>query len=154
MISKELILKGLNSDEDLLKKAMFKYVSKYSLYNTYEEVESVFKSYIEENIENTSDFVVLTFLKYSKLNEEIVNFFIEIYKKANDNKVKEKLEEVFFYHLNILKNLNYEPNEIFKDRDYSLIYKKYLHFINKDKRQLFEMYKDKLLVIDKLEIQN
>ena len=145
MISKELILKGLNSDEDLLKKAMFKYVSKYSLYNTYEEVESVFKSYIEENIENTSDFVVLTFLKYSKLNEEIVNFFIEIYKKANDNKVKEKLEEVFFYHLNILKNLNYEPNEIFKE---------YLHFINKDKRQLFEMYKDKLLVIDKLEIQN
>ena len=154
MISKELILKGLNSDEDLLKKAMFKYVSKYSLYNTYEDVESVFKSYIEENIENTSDFVVLTFLKYSKLNEEIVNFLIEIYKKANDNKVKEKLEEVFFYHLNILKNLNYEPNEIFKDRDYSLIYKKYLHFINKDKRQLFEMYKDKLLVIDKLEIQN
>ena len=139
MLDKNEVIKGLSNEEFIVRNAVYEYVCKLHLYDDNEVNESFIKF-----IENNYDSINFAGLKYSKLNKDITECLINIYLKEKSEFIKEHISSVLVKHYDLIKDMNYNFEEIIKDGKNLLMYKKIKHFSKKDPTQLIELYKNNI----------
>ena len=139
MLNKNEVIKELTNEEFIVRNAIYEYVCKLHLYDDKQINEALIK-FINDNY-NEINFAGL---KYSKLNKEIIECLIKISLKEQNEFIKESISSVLVKHYNLIKDMNYNFEEIIKDEDNLLMYKKIKHFSKKDPIQLIELYKNNI----------
>lgn len=140
MLEKEKIIKGLKSDNEYLYNYIFEYVSMYRLYDDKE----INKELIECINKNYNDLPIYM-LKYNTLNKEIIEALIKLHESINNDKIKSSIEIVLLHNYNLLKEMDYNYNSLFVDREdrlNNLIYRRIKHFEKKDEDFINELYDD------------
>ena len=143
MLNKNEIIKELKNEDFIIRNAIYEYVSKMHLY----EDRDINKSFIEF-IKNNYKEIDYTTLRYSKLNKEIIETLIEINLKESEEYIKTAINNVLVNHYDIIKDLDYDFEEMMKnndsqntkDKQNELLYRKIKHFSNKAPKQLLDLY--------------
>lgn len=136
MLNKNEVIKELTNEEFVVRNAVYEYVCNFHLYDD-EKINETFIKFIEKNY-NEINFAGL---KYSKLNKDIIECLIKISIKEESEFIKESISSVLVKHYNLIKDMNYNFEEIINDEENLLMYKKIKHFSKKDPIQLIELYK-------------
>lgn len=136
MLNKNRIINELTNKEFIVRNAIYEHVCDLHLYDD-KDINKAFIVFLQDNYHLEINYAGLI---YSKLNKDIVECLIQIHFNEKDENIKEKIEYVLVNHYELIKDLNYNFEEIFQD-EYSLIlYKKIKHFINKKPEELLELY--------------
>lgn len=139
MLNKNEVIKELTNEEFVVRNAVYEYVCNFHLYDD-EKINETFIKFIEKNY-NEINFAGL---KYSKLNKDIIECLIKISIKEESEFIKESISSVLVKHYNLIKDMNYNFEEIINDEENLLMYKKIKHFSKKDPIQLIELYKNNI----------
>lgn len=139
MLDKNEVIKGLINEEFIVRNAIYEYVCNLHLYDD-SEINEKFINFIKNNY-GSINFVGL---KYSKLNKDIIECLINISVKEKSKLIKEHISSVLITHYDLIKDMNYNFEEIINDEENLLIYKKIKHFSKKDPTQLIELYKNNI----------
>lgn len=140
MLKKEEIIKGLENEDSDVREAVYRYVCNLHLYDD-KEINEALIDFIKKDY----DVINYASLKYSKLNKEIIETLIKISLSEKDDKIKERINAVLVRHYFIIKDLDYNFDEIIKSNDTdTLLYKKLKHFSKKTPSQLIELYKNNI----------
>lgn len=139
MLSKSEIIEGIANEEIIVSNAVYEYVCNLHLYDD-EQINDALINFVQNNYHRIN-FVGLV---YSKLNKKIIECLIDISLKENDEFIKNKISSVLVNHYNIIKDMDYNFEEIIKDEGNLLIYKKIKHFSKKEPSQLIELYKNNI----------
>lgn len=135
MLNKNEIIQGLQSKEFFIKNGVYEYVCNLHLYDN-EEINEALIKYIKQNYKQIN----FTGLRLSKLNKNIIDCLIDIYLSEKDLKYKERIEDVLIEHYSLIKDLDYNFEELLIDETNLLLYKKIKHFSKKEPNELFERY--------------
>lgn len=136
MLNKNRIINELTNKEFIVRNAIYEHVCDLHLYDD-KDINKAFIVFLQDNYHLEINYAGLI---YSKLNKDIIECLIQIHFNEKDENIKEKIEYVLVNHYELIKDLNYNFEEIFQD-EYSLIlYKKIKHFINKKPEELLELY--------------
>ena len=81
-------------------------------------------------------------IKYSKINKEIIECPIKI--ALDDEFMIRKISDILIMHYNLIKDMDYNFEEIIEDKEYLLLYKKIKHFSKKEPSRLIELYKNNI----------
>lgn len=139
MLKKDEIIKELTNEEFIVSNAVFEHVCNLHLYDD-EQINKALIKFIKDNY-NEINFAGL---KYSKLNKEILECLINISIKEKDEFIKESISSVLVKHYKLIKDMNYNFEDIIKDEENLLMYKKIKHFSKKDPNQLIELYENNI----------
>ena len=139
MLSKSEIIEGMANEEIIVSNAVYEYVCNLHLYDD-EQINDALINFVQNNYHRIN-FVGLV---YSKLNKKIIECLIDISLKENDEFIKNKISSVLVNHYNIIKDMDYNFEEIIEDEENLLIYKKIKHFSKKEPSQLIELYKNNI----------
>ncbi|MCI8412129.1 MAG: hypothetical protein HFJ40_06875 [Clostridia bacterium] len=139
MLNKNEVIKELSNEEFIVRNAVYEYVCNLHLYDD-KQINEAFIKFIENNY-NQINFAGL---KYSKLNEDIIECLINISLKEESEFIRESISSVFIKHYNLIKDMKYNFEEIIDDEENLLMYKKIKHFSKKDPIQLIELYKNNI----------
>lgn len=139
MLSKSEIIEGMANEEIIVSNAVYEYVCNLHLYDD-EQINDALINFVQNNYHRIN-FVGLV---YSKLNKKIIECLIDISLKEDDEFIKGKISSVLVNHYNIIKDMDYNFEEIIKDEGNLLIYKKIKHFSKKEPSQLIELYKNNI----------
>lgn len=139
MLSKSEIIEGIANEEIIVSNAVYEYVCNLHLYDD-EQINDALINFVQNNYHRIN-FVGLV---YSKLNKKIIECLIDISLKEDDEFIKGKISSVLVNHYNIIKDMDYNFEEIIKDEGNLLIYKKIKHFSKKEPSQLIELYKNNI----------
>lgn len=136
MLNKNRIINELKNKEFIVRNAIYEHICDLHLYDD-KDINKAFIVFLQDNYHLEINYAGLI---YSKLNKDIIECLIQIHFNEKDENIKEKIEYVLVNHYELIKDLNYNFEEIFQD-EYSLIlYKKIKHFINKKPEELLELY--------------
>ena len=136
MLNKNRIINELTNKEFIVRNAIYEHICDLHLYDD-KDINKAFIVFLQDNYHLEINYAGLI---YSKLNKDIIECLIQIHFNEKDENIKEKIEYVLVNHYELIKDLNYNFEEIFQD-EYSLIlYKKIKHFINKKPEELLELY--------------
>lgn len=138
MLSKDEVIRELTNKEFIVRNAVYEYVCKLHLYDDQQINEALIK-FIKDNYHKIN----FAGLKYSKLNKEIIECLINISLKEEDF-IRESISSVLIKHYNLIKDMNFNFEEIINDEKNLLIYKKIKHFSKKEPCQLIELYKNNI----------
>ena len=136
MLNKNKIINELKNKEFIVRNAIYEHVCDLHLYDD-EDINKAFIVFLQDNYNLGINYVGLI---YSKLNKDIIECLIQIYFNEKDESIKEKIEYVLVNHYELIKDLNYNFEEIFQDEYNLVLYKKIKHFINKKTDELLELY--------------
>ena len=139
MLSKSEIIEGIANEEIIVSNAVYEYVCNLHLYDD-EQINDALINFVQNNYHRIN-FVGLV---YSKLNKKIIECLIDISLKEEDDFIKGKISSVLVNHYNIIKDMDYNFEEIIEDEENLLIYKKIKHFSKKEPSQLIELYKNNI----------
>lgn len=139
MLNKNEVIKELTNEEFIVRNAVYEYVCNLHLYDDEKINEAIIKF-----IENNYNEINFAGLKYSKLNKDIIECLIKISLKEDSEFIKESISSVLVKHYNLIKDMNYNFEEIINDEENLLMYKKIKHFSKKDPDQLIELYKNNI----------
>lgn len=139
MLDKNEVIKGLINEEFIVRNAVYEYVCNLHLYDD-TEVNKSFIKFIKNNY-NSINFAGL---KYSKLNKDIIQCLINISLKEEKEFVKENISSILVKHYNLIKDMDYNFEEVIKGEENVLMYKKIKHFAKKSASQLIELYKNNI----------
>lgn len=139
MLNKNEVIKELGNEEFIVRNAVYEYVCNLHLYDD-EQINNALIKFIEKNYYDIN----FVGLKYSKLNKEIIECLIKISLKEESEFIKESISAVLVEHFNLIKDMNYNFEEIIEDEENLLLYKKIKHFSKKDPNQLIELYKNNI----------
>lgn len=139
MLDKNEVIKGLINEEFIVRNAVYEYVCNLHLYDD-TEVNKSFIKFIKNNY-NSINFAGL---KYSKLNKDIIQCLINISLKEKKEFVKENISSILVKHYNLIKDMDYNFEEVIKGEENVLMYKKIKHFAKKSASQLIELYKNNI----------
>ena len=139
MLSKSEIIEGMANEEIIVSNAVYEYVCNLHLYDD-EQINDALINFVQNNYHRIN-FVGLV---YSKLNKKIIECLIDISLKEEDDFIKGKISSVLVNHYNIIKDMDYNFEEIIEDEENLLIYKKIKHFSKKEPSQLIELYKNNI----------
>ena len=139
MLSKSEIIEGIANEEIIVSNAVYEYVCNLHLYDD-EQINDALINFVQNNYHRIN-FVGLV---YSKLNKKIIECLIDISLKENDEFIKNKISSVLVNHYNIIKDMDYNFEEIIEDEGNLLIYKKIKHFSKKEPSRLIELYKNNI----------
>lgn len=139
MLNKNEVIKELTNEEFIVRNAVYEYVCNLHLYDD-EKINEAFIKFIENNYNEINFYG----LKYSKLNKNIIECLIKISLKEESKFIKESVSSVLVKHYNLIKDMNYNFEEIIDDEENLLLYKKIKHFSKKDPTQLIELYKNNI----------
>lgn len=136
MLNKNRIINELTNKEFIVRNAIYEHICDLHLYDD-KDINKAFIVFLQDNYHLEINYAGLI---YSKLNKDIIECLIQIHFNEKDENIKEKIEYVLVNHYELIKDFNYNFEEIFQD-EYSLIlYKKIKHFINKKPEELLELY--------------
>ena len=143
MLSKNEIIKEIKNEDPIIRNAIYNYVSKKHLYED-KDINEAFIEFIKNNYKEL-DYMSL---RYSKLNKEIIETLIEINLKEKEEYIKSSINNVLVNHYSIIKELDYDFEEMMKnnnsqntaDKENELLYKKIKHFTKKDPEQILDLY--------------
>lgn len=135
MLSKNEIIKELRNEDFIVRNAVYEYVCNLHLYDD-NEINEALIDFIQNNYKEIN----FVGLRFSKINQKIIEFLINIHLKEDDEEIKERINDVLVNHYSIIKNLPYNFEEIITDEINSLLYKKIKHFSKKDAEQLIRLY--------------
>ena len=136
MLNKNEIIKELENEQFIVRNAVYEYVCRLHLYED-KDINIAFIKFIENNYNLEINYSGLI---RSKLNKGIMESLIKIHKKEEKLYLKSKIEEVIVNHYSIVRDMNYNFEELITDEECLLMYKKIKHFTNKDPEQLFDLY--------------
>lgn len=139
MLNKNDIIRELTNEEFIVRNAVYEYVCRLHLYDD-EQINDALIKFIENNYYDIN----FAGLKYSKLNKKIIECLIKISLKEESEFIRESISSVLVKHYNLIKDMNYNFEEIIDDEENFLIYKKIKHFSKKDPTQLIELYKNNI----------
>lgn len=139
MLNKNEVIKELSNGEFIVRNAVYEYICNFHLYDD-KQINEAFIKFIENNYKDIN----FAGLKYSKTNKEIAECLINISLKEESEFIKESISSVLVNHYNLIKDMNYNFEEIINDEDNLLIYKKIKHFSKKEPSQLIELYKNNI----------
>lgn len=139
MLNKNEVIKGLENEDFIVSNEFYRYVCNLHLYDD-EQINDALINFVQNNYHRIN-FVGLV---YSKLNKKIIECLIDISLKEEDDFIKESISSVLVNHYNIIKDMDYNFEEIINDEENLLIYKKTKHFLKKDPSQLIELYKNNI----------
>lgn len=139
MLSKNEIIAGIASEKFIVRNAVYRYVCNLHLYDD-EQINDALINFVQNNYHRIN-FVGLV---YSKLNKKIIECLIEISLKEDNDFIKESISSVLVRHYNLIKDMNYNFEEIINDEKNLLIYKKIKHFSKKEPSELIELYKNNI----------
>lgn len=139
MLNKNEVIKGLENEDFIVSNEFYRYVCNLHLYDD-EQINDALINFVQNNYYRIN-FVGLV---YSKLNKKIIECLIDISLKEEDDFIKESISSVLVNHYNIIKDMDYNFEEIINDEENLLIYKKTKHFLKKDPSQLIELYKNNI----------
>lgn len=139
MLNKNEVIRELTNEEFIVRNAVYEYVCNLHLYDD-EQINKALIEFIKNNY-NEINFVEL---KYSKLNKEIIECLINILLEEQDEFIQESISSILVKHYNLIKDMNYNFEEIIKDEDNLLMYNKTKHFTKKTPEQLIELYKNNI----------
>lgn len=141
MLKKEEIIKELSNEDYNVRNAVYEYVCNLHLYDDV-DINNVLIDFLKNNYKDIN----YAGLIYSKLNNEIIESLINIHLQEDDVFVKDVINDVLVRHYDLIKDLEYDFDEIIKYSDESntnaLLYKKLKHFSKKDCNQLIELYQN------------
>ncbi len=136
MLNKNQIIEELKNEDSLVRNAVYEYVCKLHLYDD-EDINKAFIEFLEENYNQEINYSGLI---CSKLNRKIIESLLKIHEKEEKLYLKIQIENVLIRHYNIIKDMDYNFEELIKNEEYLLIYKKIKHFSKKDPEQLLKLY--------------
>lgn len=136
MLNKNRIINELTNKEFIVRNAIYEYVCDLHLYDD-KDINKAFIVFLQDNYHLEINYAGLI---YSKLNKDIIECLIQIHLNEKDENIKEKIEYVLVNHYELIKDLNYNFEEIFQDKYSLILYKKIKHFINKKPEELLELY--------------
>ena len=136
MLNKNKIINELKNEEFIIRNAIYEHVCDLHLYYD-EDINKAFIVFLQDNYNLEINYAGLI---YSKLNKDIIECLIKIYFNEKDKNIKEKIEYVLVNHYELIKDLNYNFEEIFQDEYNLALYKKIKHFVNKKPDELIELY--------------
>ncbi len=136
MLNKNKIINELKNKEFIVRNAIYEHICDLHLYDD-EDINKAFIVFLQDNYNLKINYAGLI---YSKLNKDIIECLIQIYFNEKDESIKEKIEDVLVNHYELIKDLNYNFEEIFQDKYNLVLYKKIKHFINKKPDELLELY--------------
>ena len=136
MLNKNQVIEELKNEDFLVRNAVYEYVCKLHLYDD-EDINKAFIEFLENNYNQEINYSGLI---CSKLNRKIIEALLKMHEKEKKLYLKSQIEEVFIRHYNIIKDMDYNFEELIKDEEYLLIYKKIKHFSKKDPEQLMKLY--------------
>ena len=136
MLNKNRIINELKNKEFIVRNAIYEYVCDLHLYDD-GDINKAFIVFLQDNYHLEINYAGLI---YSKLNKDIIECLIQIYFNEKDENIKEKIEYVLVNHYELIKDLNYNFEEIFQEEYNLVLYKKIKHFINKKPDELLELY--------------
>ena len=139
MLDKNEVIKGLKHEEFIVRNAVYEYVCNLHLYDDTEINES-FINFIKNNY----DSINFAGLKYSKLNKDIIQCLINISLKEEREFIKRNISSVLIKHYNLIKDMEYNFEEVIKGEENVLMYKKIKHFAKKSATQLIELYQNNI----------
>ena len=131
MLDKKSIVKYIKSEDKIISNAMYGYICKLHLYD-YKSICNALILFLKKNY-NKIDY---SYLINSKLNKEIIECLINIYLNTEDDSSKQDISTVLVYHYNIIKDMDYNFDEIIKNKEVNgrevvyneLLYKKLKYF--------------------------
>ena len=136
MLNKNKIINELKNKEFIVRNAIYEHVCDLHLYDD-EDINKAFIVFLQDNYKLGINYAGLI---YSKLNKDIIECLIKIYFNEKDESIKEEIEDVLVNHYELIKDLNYNFEEIFQNEYNLVLYKKIKHFINKKPDELLELY--------------
>lgn len=136
MLNKNRIINELTNKEFIVRNAIYEHVCDLHLYDD-KDINKAFIVFLQDNYHLEINYAGLI---YSKLNKDIIECLIQIHFNEKDENIKEKIEYVLVNHYELIKDLNYNFEEIFQDKYSLILYKKIKHFINKKPEELLELY--------------
>ena len=136
MLNKNRIINELANKEFIVKNAIYEHICDLHLYDD-KDINKAFIAFLQDNYNLGINYAGLI---YSKLNKDIIECLIQIYFKEKDEDIKEKIEYVLINHYELIKDLEYNFEEVFQDEYNLVLYKKIKHFINKKPDELLELY--------------
>lgn len=139
MLDKNEVIKGLLSEEFIVRNAVYEYVCNLHLYDD-NQINENFIKFIENNYASIN----FAGLKYSKLNKDIIECLINISLKEKSELIKKHISSVLVNHYHLIKDINYNFEGIINDEESLLMYKKIKHFSKKAPTQLIELYKNNI----------
>lgn len=113
ILNKNEIVKELKNEKFIVRDNIYEYVCKLHLYDD-KDINAAFIEFLETNYNQKINYCGLI---YSKLNEEIIELLIAIHDKEEDLCIKSKIEKVLVSHYSIIKNMDYNFEELIKDKD-------------------------------------
>lgn len=135
MLNKNEIKKELKNEEFIVRNAVYEYVCNLHLYDDNEINEALI-----EFIKNNYSEINMSGLRFSKLNKKIIQCLIDISLNEEDEFIKDSIDKVLINHYNLIKDLNYDFENMFIDKNNLLLYKKIKHFSKKNADELLEIY--------------
>ena len=143
MLDKKSIVKYIKSEDEIISNAMYAYVCKLHLYD-YKSICNALIIFLKKNYNKIN----YSYLINSKLNKEIIECLINIYLNIEDDSYKQAISTVLVYHYNIIKDMDYNFDEIIKNKEVNgrevvyneLLYKKLKYFYTKDIEDLFRLF--------------
>ena len=143
MLDKKSIVKYIKSEDKIISNAMYEYICKLHLYD-YKSICNALILFLKKNY-NKIDY---SYLINSKLNKEIIECLINIYLNTEDDSSKQDISTVLVYHYNIIKDMDYNFDEIIKNKEVNghevvyneLLYKKLKYFYTKDIEDLYRLF--------------
>ncbi len=139
MLNKNQVIKELANEEFIVRNAVYEYICNLHLYDD-KQINEAFIEFIKNNYHEI-DFEKL---EYSKLNKDIIECLINISLKEEGETIKENISYVLVEHYKLIKDMDYNFEEIIEDEGILLMYKKIKHFSKKDPKQLIELYKNNI----------
>ena len=148
MLNKNQLTNLLSTQDNILKHEIYDYICKFNLYEDPQINQELIKF-----IENNYSHINFSSLIQSKLNTQIIECLIKIFNKPEaTDRTKSSIISVLVNHYKLIKDLNYNVEEIFSfesDEELKLeynklLYKKIKHFSKKDPKQLMQLYIPKI----------
>ena len=135
MLDKNEIINGLKNRDYLVRNAIFENIVNLCLYDD-KEIQDAFIEFLKDNFRK----IDLDILIFSKLSKEIIQCLLEIFLNKDNSDVHEDIEYILMRHYKIIKDFDYNFEELFKDEEDVLLYKKIKHFSKKDRKTLYDLY--------------
>lgn len=137
MLNKNEIINGLSNEDIIVRNGIYEYVCNLHLYDD-KDINEKFIEFLKNNYSEIN----LAGIKYSKINKEIMECFIKI--ALDDKSMKRKISDILVMHYNLIKDMDYNFEEIIDDKEDLLLYKKIKHFSKKEPSRLIELYKNNI----------
>ena len=137
MLNKIEIINGLSNEDLIVRRGIYEYICKLHLYDD-KDINEKFIEFLENNYYEIN----LAGIKYSKINKEIIECLIKI--ALDDEFMIRKISDILIMHYNLIKDMDYNFEEIIEDKEYLLLYKKIKHFSKKEPSRLIELYKNNI----------